>query len=32
MNNEKSYFGTQKGSLAICHIGVVMIKLFEPAQ
>ena len=24
---QKSYFGTQNGSLAICHIGVVMISL-----
>ena len=24
MHNEKSYFGTQNGSLATCHIGVVM--------
>jgi len=31
MHNKKSYFGTQNGSLAICHIGVVMIKQFEPA-
>jgi len=26
MHNEKSYFGTQNGSEAICHIGVVTIK------
>ena len=26
MHNEKSYFGTQNGSLAICHKGVVMIE------
>ena len=32
MHNEKAYFGTQNGSLAICHIGVVMIKQFEPVQ
>jgi hypothetical protein len=32
MRNEKSYFGTQNGSLAICHIGVVMIEQHEPAQ
>ena len=30
--HEKSYFRTQNGSLAICHIEVVMIKQFEPAQ
>jgi len=32
MHKEKSYFGTQNGSLEICHIGVVTIKQFEPAQ
>jgi len=32
MHNEKSYFGTQNGSLAIYYIGVVTIKQFEPAQ
>ena len=32
MLNEKSYFGTQNGSLAICHVGVVTIKQFQPAQ
>jgi hypothetical protein len=32
MHNEKSYFGTQDGSLAICHIGVVTIEQYEPAQ
>jgi len=32
MHNEKVYFKTQNGSLAICHIGVVTIKQFEPAQ
>ena len=33
MHNEKSYFGTKKkSSLAICHIGVVTIKQFEPAH
>jgi len=32
MHNEKSYFGTQNGSLAICHIGVVTIEQYEPAQ
>jgi len=32
MHKEKSYFGTQNGSLAIRHIGVVTIKQFEPAQ
>ena len=26
MHNEKSYFGTQNGSLAICHVGVMTIK------
>ena len=31
MHNEKSYFGTQNGSLAICHIGVVTIEQYEPA-
>jgi hypothetical protein len=32
MHKVKSYFGTQNGSLAICHVGVVTIKQFEPAQ
>ena len=32
MHNEKFYFRTQNGSLAICHIGVVMIEQYEPAQ
>ena len=32
MHNEKSYFGTQNGSLAVCHIGVVMIEQYELAQ
>jgi len=32
MHNEKSYFGTQNGSLTICHIGVVTIEQYEPAQ
>ena len=32
MHKEKSYFGIQNGSLVICNIGVVTIKLFEPAQ
>jgi len=32
MYNEKSYFGIQNVSLAICHIGVMTIKKFEPAQ
>jgi len=32
MHNEKSYFGIQNDSLAICHIGVVTIKQFELAQ
>jgi len=32
MHNEKSYFGTQNGSLVIYHIGVVTIKQFEPVQ
>ena len=32
MHDEKSYFGIQNGSLAVCHIGVVTIKQFEPAQ
>jgi len=32
MHKEKSYFGTQNGSLGICHIGIVTIKQFEPAQ
>ena len=32
MHNEKYYFGTQNGYLAICHIEVVTIKQFEPAQ
>jgi hypothetical protein len=30
MQNEKSYFGTQNGSLAIRHIGVVMMEQYEP--
>ena len=32
MHNEKSYFEIQNGSLAICHIGAVTVKQFEPAQ
>jgi hypothetical protein len=32
MHNEKSYFWTQNGSLATCHIGVVMTEQYEPAQ
>jgi hypothetical protein len=32
MHNEKSYFRTQSGSLAICHIGVVTIEPYKPAQ
>jgi hypothetical protein len=32
MHNEKSYFRTQNGSLAICHIGVMTIEQYEPAQ
>ena len=32
MHKEKSYFGTQNGSLAICHMGVVTIEQYEPAQ
>jgi len=32
MHNEKSYFRTQNGSLAICHIGVITIKQFDHAQ
>ena len=32
MHNENSYFGTQNGSLAICHIGVVTIEQYELAQ
>jgi hypothetical protein len=32
MHNEKSDFGTQNSSLAICHIGVMMIEQYEPAQ
>jgi len=32
MHNEKSYFWTQNGSLAIYHIGVVTIEQYEPAQ
>jgi len=32
MHIEKSYFGTQIGSLAICHIEVVTIEQYEPAQ
>jgi len=32
MHKEKSYFVTQNGSLAICHIGVVTIEQYEPAQ
>jgi len=32
MHNQKSYFGTQNGSLAICHIGVVTIEQCESAQ
>jgi len=32
MHNKKSYFGTQDGSLAIRHIGVVTIEQYEPAQ
>jgi len=32
MHNEKSYFGTQNGSLAIRYIGVVTIEQYEPAQ
>ena len=32
MHNEKSYFGTQNGSLATCHLGVVTIEQCEPAQ
>jgi len=32
MDNEKSYFRIQYGSLAICHIGVVTINQFEPAH
>ena len=32
MHNENSHFGIRNGSLAICHIGVVTIKQFEPAQ
>jgi len=27
MHNEKSYFGTQNDSLAICYIGVVTMSL-----
>jgi len=30
MHNERSYFGTQNGSLVICHIGVVSIEQYEP--
>jgi hypothetical protein len=29
---ERSYFGTQNGSLAICHIRNVTIEQYEPAQ
>jgi hypothetical protein len=32
MHKEKSYFGTQNGSLAICHTGFVTIEQYEPAQ
>jgi len=32
MYNEKSYFGTQNGSLAISHIEFVTIEQYEPAQ
>ena len=32
MHNEKSYFGTQNGSLATRHIGVVTTEQYEPAQ
>jgi hypothetical protein len=32
MHNEKSYFGTQNGSLTICHIGVVTIEQYESVQ
>jgi len=32
MPNQKSYFGIQNGSSAICNIGVVTIKQFEPTQ
>ena len=32
MHNEKSYFGTQNGSLEICHIGVVTIEQYELVQ
>ena len=32
MHNEQSYFGTQTGSLVICHIGVMTIEQYEPAQ
>ena len=31
-HNEKSYFRTQNGSLAICHIGVATIQQYEAAQ
>ena len=32
MHNEKSYFRTQNGSLAICHVVVVTIEQSDPAQ
>jgi transposase len=32
MHNENSYFGTQNGSLAICHFWVVTIEQYELAQ
>jgi len=32
MHNEKSYFGTQNGSLAICHIGIMTTEQYEPVQ
>jgi len=32
MHKEKSYFKTQNGSLAICHIGVITIEQYEPVQ
>jgi hypothetical protein len=32
MHNKKFYFKTPNGSLAMGHIGVVMIEQYEPAQ
>ena len=32
MQNEKSYFGTQNGSLAICRIVAMTTEQYDPAQ